>query len=77
MIVDAVIRASCDAFELSVGKVTRTPVLFTAWPAATFAFKSCARHHQLPVPLFHYKGQGGVYVQQGTKRGREGMCRGS
>ena len=41
VIVAALRRASCDACELSVGKDSRTPVLFTAWPAATFAFRSC------------------------------------
>lgn len=33
-------RASCDAFELSVGKLTCTAVLLTASPAATFKFRS-------------------------------------
>lgn len=33
----AVIRASCEATELSVGKLNATTVLLTAWPAAMFA----------------------------------------
>ena len=41
VIVAALMRASWDACELSVGKDNWTPVLLMAWPAATFAFKSC------------------------------------
>jgi hypothetical protein len=37
----AVSRASCDCFELSVGKVTFTDGLFTAKPAITSATRCC------------------------------------
>ena len=40
VIVAALMRASWEACELSVGKDSWTPVLLMAWPAATFAFKS-------------------------------------
>lgn len=35
----ALMRANCEAFELSVGKDTWMPGLLTACPAATLAFK--------------------------------------
>jgi hypothetical protein len=35
--IEAVMRALCNAMELSVGNVTATDGLFTAWPAATLA----------------------------------------